>query len=226
MIVLGPSQRFVRAINRRRDGVRCDRCAEPLRRRHHHLVDLDAERLLCACQGCALLAAESLDGPYRVVPERVLQHPGLAPSADQWDSFGIPLGLAFFVCLSRIGRWVAVMPSAAGATEVGLPQAAWSAFLRGSLPAQDILPDVEALLARGGRGGPLEGYVVPIDLCYELVSVVRQTWRGPDGGELARVELDAFFERLRRRGVSGMRIEDTPAPPRTDLAGSESNSSA
>jgi hypothetical protein len=41
--------------------------------------------------------------------------------------------------------------------------------------------------------------MVPLDLCYELVALVRQTWHGIDGGDAARAELDRYFERLRRR---------------------------
>jgi len=40
---------------------------------------------------------------------------------------------------------------------------------------------------------------VPIDACYELVGGIRQHWRGFDGGEDARLQIDRFFTHLRER---------------------------
>lgn len=54
---------------------------------------------------------------------------------------------------------------------------------------------MEALLLR--RDGRLvECFLVPIDVCYELVGRLRLCWHGFDGGAEARAELDAFFARL------------------------------
>jgi hypothetical protein len=64
--------------------------------------------------------------------------------------------------------------------------------------------DVEALLVRAGeagRGGPRqpECFLVPIDVCYELVGELRRVWRGFDGGSEAHVALQQFFDRVRAR---------------------------
>ena len=65
----------------------------------------------------------------------------------------------------------------------------------------EIRPDVEALLARVERGRPAEYYLVPIDACYELVGHLRLLWKGFDGGQEARAQLDLFFDQIRARSV-------------------------
>ena len=42
-------------------------------------------------------------------------------------------------------------------------------------------------------------FVVPVDACYELAGLCRTHWRGFDGGDDVRREMDAFFARLRSR---------------------------
>jgi hypothetical protein len=59
----------------------------------------------------------------------------------------------------------------------------------------DLRPDVEALLLR--RGG--DSYLVPIDVCYELVGRLRRLWRGFDGGQEAHAAVEELFERVRAR---------------------------
>ncbi|MDQ1683096.1 MAG: hypothetical protein QOH99_1637, partial [Frankiaceae bacterium] len=58
--------------------------------------------------------------------------------------------------------------------------------------------DVEALLVRT-KDQRVEAFLVPIDICYELVGHLRQLWRGFDGGQDVRSRLDEFFERVRAR---------------------------
>jgi len=57
---------------------------------------------------------------------------------------------------------------------------------------------VEALLLRR-LAGRFECFLVPIDACYELVGRLRRHWRGFDGGDEVRSEIEAFFEGLRAR---------------------------
>jgi hypothetical protein len=59
--------------------------------------------------------------------------------------------------------------------------------------------DVEALLVRRGRDASFECFLVPIDSCYELTGIVRRRWRGFDGGEEARRDIDGFFDALREK---------------------------
>src|SRR5262249_19956933 len=98
------------------------------------------------------------------------------------------------------GRRVAVYPSPAGPTEADVDARAW-VDLSAVFPLLACLePDVEALIVRGDRGRPLEALVAPIDACYALVAIVRRRYRGFDGGDEVRGELDRFFEGLRTRG--------------------------
>jgi hypothetical protein len=69
-----------------------------------------------------------------------------------------------------------------------------------------LQPDVEAFLvrARPDRGGA-ECYLVPIDICYELVGHLRRLWRGFDGGREANEQLDRFFDRVQLSCGAGSR---------------------
>ena len=57
------------------------------------------------------------------------------------------------------------------------------------------VPDVEALLVRAPTTRDRAGqcYLVPIDACYELVGRLRPVWRGFDGGQEARTQIEEFF---------------------------------
>ena len=75
-------------------------------------------------------------------------------------------------------------------------------------------PDTEALLIRGP--GPdrqrADCHLVPVDACYELVGQLRRLWRGFDGGQEARDQLAAFFEKVdnRSRPVPADNHESVP----------------
>ena len=62
-----------------------------------------------------------------------------------------------------------------------------------------MLPDVQALLVHRPKGGGQRCFIVPIDACYELVGIIRRTWKGFDGGEEAWTAIDAFFADLAER---------------------------
>ena len=59
--------------------------------------------------------------------------------------------------------------------------------------------DVEAVLLRRHDGG-FSCYLVPIDLCYELVGVVRSSWTGLGGGPEVWARIEAWFADLDGRG--------------------------
>jgi hypothetical protein len=67
-----------------------------------------------------------------------------------------------------------------------------------------LKPDVEALLVRA-VDQKVEAFLVPIDVCYELVGHLRTLWRGFDGGQDVRRRLDDFFAHVRTRCPSGRR---------------------
>jgi hypothetical protein len=176
-------------------GERCELCTEPIAEEHGHLVDLEARSLLCSCRGCYLLfTSEGAGGHrYRAVPDHYRTIAGFDLSAAEWDSLQIPVSVAFFFHNSTMDGVTAFYPGPAGATESELPLDTWREVAERYPELTGLQPDVEALLVRAARQGPAEGYVVPIDACYELVGNLRLLWRGFDGGSEARAYLDAFF---------------------------------
>ncbi|MEN3357739.1 MAG: hypothetical protein V7637_1721 [Mycobacteriales bacterium] len=189
--------RRIRQGRSRPAGERCEMCGEPVAADHSHVVDTASRALLCTCRPCALLFAyPQAHLAYRAVPDR---HRALPPlPAPIWDDLQIPVDVAFFFTNSQLGRVVGVYPSPAGATESELPLGAWDAVLASSPELAGMAPDVEALLVRA-RGSRIDCHLVPIDVCYELVGLLRRSWRGFDGGQDVRRELDGFFARIAER---------------------------
>lgn len=196
-------RRLMRPLPGPRSTARCGLCGGDLLDVHAHVVDLDRRCLVCTCGICAL-AAQSAGGPstrYRAVPERSLQLRSIPASDPLWDVIAIPVGLAFFFLNSKLGRYVALYPGPAGATESTLPLDAWPLLAAADPRLSTMEPDVEALLVRRGDDA-YACFLVPIDLCYELAGRIRARWTGLTGGDDVRAELDAFFEALRRRSGS------------------------
>ncbi len=192
-------------------GERCDMCTEPVGPDHRHVVALDARTLMCACRACHLLFAGSDAGQrYRAVPDRYLSFPGLRLTRAQWDDLRIPVGLVFLFTSSTVDRVAAFYPGPAGATEADLPPATWAAFIAADPRLTVLEPDVEALLIRAGVTG-FDCHLVPVDACYELVGLLRRTWRGFDGGSEARAVLARFFDTLAAR--SKPELEPEPGLP-------------
>jgi hypothetical protein len=189
-------QRFARAPGAPPEAVEhCEICAEPVPGEHRHLVDLERRSLACACRGCVLLFSRPEPMRYRLIPERVCVDPALVMA--DWSALQIPVQLAFVFFDSSLRRWVAVYPGAAGPTQAVLPEGTW---LEQTALARAAAPDVEALLVRGERGAPAprEVFLVPIDLCYALVGLVRRRWRGFSGGDVWE-DVDRFMDDVRRR---------------------------
>jgi hypothetical protein len=184
-----------------RPGERCELCGEGIGDDHRHLVDTKARNLMCACRGCYLLFVSegAGGGHYRAVPDRYVAFPGFQLSRAQWDAMQIPVSVAFFFFNSELGRVAAFYPSPAGATESELPLDKWAEIVAANPELGTLQPDVEAFLVRASpeRGEPGRGeaacYLVPIDVCYELVGHLRRLWRGFDGGSEAHEQLERFF---------------------------------
>jgi hypothetical protein len=183
-------------------GERCEMCAEPVTDRHQHLVNLQSRVLMCTCRACYLLfPAEHAALRYRAVPDRYLSFPRFQLDPVRWNELQIPVGLAFLFTNSTLGRTVAFYPGPAGATESELPLAAWEAITAANPELTLMAADVEALLIRaaGGPGGRFVCHLVPVDACYELVGLLRQSWRGFDGGQEAHAIMAAFFAKVEAR---------------------------
>jgi hypothetical protein len=178
---------------------RCEFCGQVLAPQHSHVVHVERRTLLCACRPCYLLFASqgAAGGKVKAVPDRVIDlgEPVFTPA--QWDRLQIPVRLAFFFFNSSLGKTVAFYPSPAGATESLLPLETWEEAVQEHPPLADLSPDVEALLV----GHPKDCLIVPIDVCYELVGIVRRHWKGFHGGEEAWQAITSFFTALRARAA-------------------------
>jgi hypothetical protein len=179
----------------------CEICAVPIAPEHGHLVDLRDRRLLCACRPCYLLFVPegAAQGRYRAVGDRFVSLRTETLDGPQWEALQIPIGLAFFFYRGDTNQINAFYPGPGGATESQLSLEAWET-IAGSDPAiAQLRPDIEAALIDRRRGETPQGYVVPIDICYELAGIVRKHWQGFDGGLELRHELGNFFARVRER---------------------------
>lgn len=182
------------------DVERCELCGVAIAPEHGHVVDKVERSLCCACPHCTILfrSPEAGGGRFRAVPERVLWEASRGVAVARWEGLGVPVRLAFLFRNSALERWVAVYPSPAGPTEEVLEEDPEAVLETGGLLAE-LEDDVEALLVHGERGDDtLSCQLVPIDRCYELVSIVRRTWKGFDGGE-ARERIHEFLEETRRQ---------------------------
>jgi hypothetical protein len=176
---------------------RCEMCAAPVAEAHQHVVNVSSRSLLCTCRACYLLFThDDAELAFRAVPDRYLSFPDLA--APVWEELELPVGTAFLFLNSALDRVVAFYPGPAGATESELPLEAWDRVVAAAPGLAMLKVDVEALLVRAD-GQQVEAFLVPIDVCYELVGHLRTLWRGFDGGQDVRRRLDEFFDQVRGR---------------------------
>ena len=180
---------------------RCELCGEPVGAEHPHMVDLEHRSIACACRACALLFTRP-GGRYRTVPDRVCNDPRAPLTTAEWAELQIPVSVAFFFTNSALGRVIASYPSPAGVTECELDLAAWDSLAASHPLLRAALPDVEAILVAGGaprEAGPIDTFLVPIDVCYWLAGALRQQWHGFDGGAEVRGLITEFLDGLRAR---------------------------
>ncbi|MBN3459171.1 hypothetical protein JF737_23795 [Mycobacterium avium] len=183
-------------------GERCEMCSEPIADEHQHVVNLEGRQLMCVCRGCYLLFTDTqAELRYRAVPDRYLTFPNFALDRRAWEALQIPVGLAFFFHNSALSRTVAFYPGPAGATESELDLQAWNDIRAADRRVDTMAADTEALLIRvpDDEDAAPEGYLVPIDACYEFVGRLRTMWRGFDGGQDVRSYIDEFFAQLEER---------------------------
>jgi hypothetical protein len=183
----------------------CEMCGAEIGPAHGHVADLDHQRLLCTCRPCHLLftGTGAGGGRFRALPESIRRVEGIAISDTQWDDLQIPVDLVFVFRQGAAEHHSACYPGPGGATESLLDLSSWDAVLEANPVLRSVEPDVEAVLLRRGSAGS-EGYLVPIDVCYALVGLVRRDWVGLSGGREVWTAIEAFFDDLRTRsdGVS------------------------
>jgi hypothetical protein len=159
----------------------CELCGASIPASHSHVLELATRDVKCACRPCGLLFERS--DRMRLIPSDVYA----ADAIDvPWESLALPVDIAFFFTVA--GEWKAYYPSPMGPTECLLPVSL-------SVRLED---DVQALLVNRVRGAHRQ-WIVGIDVCYELVGLIRVHWRGFTGGAEVWRELDKFWDGLDRR---------------------------
>lgn len=178
----------------------CDLCHETIAVDHAHLIDVTDHSLHCVCRACALLFTPkgASAGRFRAVPDRYEQLHGDAGTP--WLTMEVPVGLAFFI-RAEDGEVAAFYPSPAGATQSSLSPDSWQDLLAREPRLATLAPEVEALLVRQLHGRR-DAFIVPVDMCYELVGIVRRDWRGFDGGRVVRSAIDERFDRVQARSLA------------------------
>jgi hypothetical protein len=173
---------------------RCDLCGNEIPSEHRHLLHLVERRILCACESC--VAMRSGDPELRPTGTRTEVLDDFELSDELWASFGIPIGLAFFMESSTAGGVIAFYPSPAGSTESELDLDAWEE-LRSANPAlAGLEADAEALVV-DRISQPPQHAIAPIDQCYRLVGMIRASWEGISGGTGPERAIQSFFGELR-----------------------------
>ncbi len=173
-------------------------CSAALTPEHQHLIQPAERKLLCCCDGCAILFSGRQSAKYLRVPRDVYALPDFCMTDAQWESLHIPIDLAFFFQSTAAERVVAIFPGPAGATESLLTLEAWTDLVADNPVLAAMEPDVEALLVNR-VGQTREYFRVPIDHCYHLVGLLRLHWRGLSGGTEVWREIGGFFAGLKAR---------------------------
>lgn len=177
----------------------CEFCSQPLQARHRHLLEIASRKIVCGCHACAL-RFENVVGRWKLVPRDTRHLPDFQITDAEWESFSLPIQLAFFVRSTPAARVLAVYPSPAGATESLVTLSHWDSLVAANPVLSEIEPDVEALLVNRLKGAR-DYFLAPIDVCFELVGLIRLRWRGFSGGEQVWQQLEEFFSRLRQDSV-------------------------
>ena len=193
---------LARETTRERDAQleRCELCGAPIEAEHRHLLDLRSRELMCACRACAILFDRRAAGAghYRLVGDRRLRIEDLELDDAMWEELRLPVDMAFFLFDSDADRVRAYYPSPMGPTESQLGLEAWESLAAATPVLTTLAPDVEALLVNRSLGAR-QHWIVPIDECYELVGLIRTSWRGFTGGSEVWQGIRKRFEELDRR---------------------------
>jgi hypothetical protein len=185
-------------IRERVPAERCELCSAELapHPHHEHLFEPTTRQIRCSCTPCAILFPPEAEKRYRRVSRRLLYLDDFAMDDMQWESVSIPVNMAFLHTSSSTGGVRAFYPSPAGATESMLSLEGWDQLLADNPVLRELEPEVEALLINRVSGAR-DHYIAPIDRCFELVGLIRISWRGLSGGQEVWERIDTFFTDLR-----------------------------
>ena len=170
---------------------RCELCAVAVPEDgHRHLVDTEKRALVCACVPCALLMEQpgAAAGRFRTVPARYLTDPGHRLDDSAWEASADPGRRRLLLPQRRARPAGRPLPEPGRSHRertrtghLGRPSSAAAAWPNSSNPTWRRC----CCAAPSGR---CECYLVPIDICYELVGRMRLLWQGFDGGAEARAD--------------------------------------
>jgi len=180
---------------------RCELCRISLGPEHRHLFEMQTRRIVCACEACALRFQNAIGGRFKLIPRDVIALPSLRITEADWETLALPINLVFIFHNSLLGKVVAMYPSPAGATESLLPLPAWATIVTENPALETMEADVQAFLANR-VGSTRKYFLAPIDVCYELVGMIRLNWRGLSGGETVWNKVEEFFAALDARAIS------------------------
>lgn len=191
---------------------RCEFCSADLGATHRHLLEVAPRKIICVCDPCAL-RFDGAVGRYKLIPRDARALPGFQMSDLEWQGLALPINLAFIFYSTPARRAAALYPSPAGATESRLPLPSWERLVAANAVLGRMADDVEALLVKR-LGTQHEYYLAPIDLCFELVGLIRLHWRGLSGGGKVWEEIERFFAKL-RPAVTAVSLsgEERPGTP-------------
>ena len=175
---------------------KCEFCGIGLEAEHRHLLEVAKRRMVCTCTPCALRFQDVVGGRFKLIPSDIRHLSEFDLSDSEWESLALPINLAFFFYSTPHQKMNAMYPSPAGATESLLPLTAWAALVERNSELTTMAADIEALLVNR-VGATREYYIVPIDLCFELIGLIRVHWRGFSGGDKVWEEVDKFFSKLK-----------------------------
>jgi hypothetical protein len=196
----GPGQGLINTLRRFRERrsyqEKCEFCGAGLAPEHKHLLEVAKRRIVCTCTPCALRFQDVVGGRFKLVPSDIRYLSEFDLSDSEWESLALPINLAFFFYSTPQQKMNAMYPSPAGATESLLPLTAWTSLVERNPELTTMAADVEGLLVNR-VGAKRDYYLVPIDLCFELIGLIRVHWRGLSGGDKVWEEVEIFFSKLR-----------------------------
>ena len=107
----------------------CELCSIRVPPQHRHLLEMTTQKIVCACDACALRFQDVVEGRFKLIPRDARALPDFAMADADWENFALPINLAFFFYSTPRKKMMAYYPSPAGATESLLPLDAWEALV-------------------------------------------------------------------------------------------------
>lgn len=176
-------------------GETCRMCGRPLGSEHRHVLEVTSRRrVIGVCLQCAR-QFDSDGGRLRLIPSETHLLGGIHIPAAFAPQIAPPTRVVLFVRRSSTGRVVAMQPRPSGVADVPVPPEAWGALIEANPALREMQADVEALLIHCTGKEP-RCYLAPIDVCFQLVGIIRVHGQGPAGGVEVWPHVERFFAGL------------------------------